>query len=42
MIMELLLDIIGYGFIVVVLGAVLYTFVRLLTTALQALTSNDD
>lgn len=42
MIMEALLDIVGYGFIVVVLGAVLYAFVMLLTKALQTLTSNDD
>jgi hypothetical protein len=42
MIMELLLEIIGYGFIVLVLMAVLYTFVMLLTKALQTLTNNDD
>ena len=42
MIMELLLDIVGYGFILVVLGIVLFIFVKLLITALGALTNNDD
>ena len=42
MIMETLLDIIGYGFIVAILGAVLFVFVKLLTIALQSLTNNDD
>ena len=40
--MELLFDIVGYGFIVVVLGAVVYAFIMLLTKALQTLTNNDD
>ena len=42
MIMELLLDILGYGFIVVILGGVLFVFVKLLTIALQSLINNDD
>jgi hypothetical protein len=42
MIMELLLDIVGYGFILVILGVVLFLFVKLLTIALQSLTNNDD
>jgi hypothetical protein len=40
--METLLDIIGYGFIVAILGAVLFVFVKLLTIALHSLTNNDD
>ena len=40
--METLLDIVGYGFIVVVLGAVVYAFIMLLTKALHTLTDNDD
>jgi hypothetical protein len=40
--MEILLDILGYGFITLVLGIVLYVFVILLSTALSALTKNDD
>ena len=41
--METLLDIIGYGFVFLILGAVLYAFVMFLSKALQALTnSNDD
>jgi uncharacterized membrane protein YjfL (UPF0719 family) len=42
MIMELLLEIIGYGFICAVIVVVLYVFVKLLTTSLDALTKNDD
>ena len=40
--MELLLDIVGYGFIVAILGVVLFVFVKLLTVALHSLTNNDD
>jgi hypothetical protein len=40
--MELLLDIVGYGLILVILGTVLFVFVKLLTTALSALINNDD
>jgi hypothetical protein len=42
MIMEILLDILGYGFISIVLMGILYLFFRLLTTGLDALTKNDD
>jgi len=42
MIMELLLEIAGYSFIVAILGAVVFVFIRLLTIALQTLTNNDD
>ena len=40
--MEMLLDILGYGFISLVTVGVLYVFVRLLTTSLDTLTKNDD
>jgi hypothetical protein len=40
--MELLLDILGYGFIVSVLIGAIYVFVKLLTTGLDALTKHDD
>ena len=40
--MEVLLDILGYGFIFVVIIGALYVFVKLLTTSLDALTKNDD
>ena len=40
--MELLLDILGYGFIVAVITGILYVFVKLLTTGLDALTKHDD
>jgi hypothetical protein len=40
--MDLVLDILGYGFIVVVLGIVLGVFIKLLTIALEALSNNDD
>jgi Flp pilus assembly pilin Flp len=42
MIMEILLNILGYGFISVVIIGALYIFVKLLTTGLDALTKNDD
>jgi len=42
MIMEILRDILGYGFISVVIIGALYIFVRLLTTSLDTLTKNDD
>lgn len=35
-------DIIGYGFIVLVLGVVLYIFIRLLSGALETLSKHDD
>ena len=38
----MILDILGYGFIVLVLGVVLYIFIRLLSYALDALAKNDD
>jgi hypothetical protein len=40
--MGLELDILGYVFIVVVLGIVLGVFVKLLVTALEALSNNND
>jgi hypothetical protein len=40
--MELLLEIVGYGFIISVVIGVLYVFVKLLVTALDALSNNDD
>ena len=42
MIMETLGEILGYGFILVILGAVVFVFIRLLIIALQALTNIDD
>jgi len=38
----MILDILGYGFIVLVLGVVLYIFIRLLSGALDTLTKHDD
>ena len=38
----MILDILGYGFIVVILGIVLYIFIRLLTVALDTLSKHDD
>lgn len=35
-------DILGYGFIVLVLGVVLYIFIRLLFGALDTLSKHDD
>jgi hypothetical protein len=40
--MEILLDVLGYGFVVVVIISILYVFVKLLTTGLDALTKHDD
>jgi hypothetical protein len=40
--MDILLDILGYGFIGLVTVGILYVFVKLLTTGLDALTKNDD
>jgi hypothetical protein len=40
--MELFLEILGYGFIFVVLGLLFFVFTKLLTGALGALTKNDD
>jgi hypothetical protein len=40
--MEILLDVLGYGFISVVVIGVIYVFVKVLTTGLDALTKNDD
>ncbi len=42
MIMEVLLNLLGYGFISVVIIGALYIFVKLLTISLDALTKNDD
>lgn len=42
MIMEILINILGYGIIAVVLVAVVYIFGKLLATALEALSNNDD
>jgi hypothetical protein len=38
----MILDILGYGFIVLVLGVVLYIFIRLLSYALDTLSKHDD
>jgi hypothetical protein len=38
----MILDILGYGFIVLVLGVVLYIFIRLLSGALETLSKHDD
>ena len=38
----MILDILGYGFIVLVLGVVLYIFIRLLTGSLDTLSKHDD
>ena len=40
--MEVLLNLLGYGFISVVIIGALYIFVKLLTISLDALTKNDD
>jgi uncharacterized membrane protein YjfL (UPF0719 family) len=40
--MDTLLEVVGYGFISIVIVGVLYVFVRLLTSSLDALTKNDD
>jgi len=40
--METFFEIVGYGFITLALMGILYVFVRLLTTGLDALTKNDD
>jgi hypothetical protein len=40
--METLIDIMGYGIIVVVIAGALYVFIRLLTTSLDTLTKHDD
>jgi len=36
------MQVLGYGFITLAVGGVLYIFVKLLTTGLDALTKNDD
>jgi hypothetical protein len=38
----MILDVLGYGFIVLVLGVVLYIFIRLLSGALDTLSKYDD
>jgi hypothetical protein len=38
----MILDILGYGFILLVLGVVLYIFIRLLSGALDTLSKHDD
>ena len=40
--METFIQILGYGFVGAVLVGILYMFVRLLTSGLDALTKNDD
>lgn len=40
--METLIDILGYGVIIVTLVGVIYVFVKLLATGLDALTKHDD
>lgn len=40
--MGLFLDILGYGFVFVVLAILFYIIVKLLGSALTALTKNDD
>jgi hypothetical protein len=42
MILELLLEILGYGIIVCVLAAIAYAFIKLLSIGLDALSNNDD
>lgn len=42
MIMELLIEILGYGIITVAIFGILYAFIKLFTTGLDALTKNDD
>jgi len=38
----MILDILGYSFIVLILGVVLYIFIKLLTGALDTLSKHDD
>jgi uncharacterized membrane protein YjfL (UPF0719 family) len=38
----MILDILGYGFVALVIGLVFYIFIRLLSGALDALSKNDD
>jgi hypothetical protein len=38
----MIVDILGYGFIVLVLGVILYIFIRLLSGALDTLSKHDD
>jgi hypothetical protein len=40
--MELFLDILGYGFIFIVVSLLFYVFTKILVGALGALTKNDD
>lgn len=40
--MELFLDILGYGFLFVVVSGMFYIFTKILVGALGALTKNDD
>ena len=40
--MELFLEILGYGFIFLVLASLLVIFIKLLLVSLDALTNNDD
>jgi len=42
MVMDTVLNILGYGIITIVIAVVIYVFVKLLTTGLDALTKNDD
>ena len=40
--MELFLNIIGYGFVAIILGLVAYAFIRILVGGLDALTKDND
>ena len=40
--MELFLEILGYGFVAIVLGLVAYAFVKILMGGLDALTKDND
>jgi hypothetical protein len=42
MILELLLEILGYSIIVCVLAAIAYVFIKLFTIGLDALSNHDD
>lgn len=42
MIMELLLDTIGYAFVALVLGGIFYLFYKILAQGFSAFTKNDD
>jgi hypothetical protein len=42
MIMETFVEVLGYGFIALSLLGILYVFIKLLTTGLDALTKHDD